>query len=67
MSREEDYARVSALAGLTSEGGILPDRAAGIDRSAKSWWRPLRPERANDPRELSGVVGNLQAPVDPAP
>lgn len=38
--RQQDWERVSAMAGLDSEGGILPPPpGAGIDRTPSPFWR----------------------------
>lgn len=37
MSREEDWKRISAMAGLDEDGGILPETGGGIDRRPVKW------------------------------
>jgi hypothetical protein len=43
MSRDTDWKRISALAGLDENGGILPPPAgAGIDRGSTPYWKTRR-------------------------
>lgn len=38
--RDDEWKRVSAMAGLDEDGGILPPpHGIGIDRSLVTWWR----------------------------
>lgn len=41
--RDDEWKRVSAMAGLDEEDGILPpDASGGIDRSTPIFWHTLR-------------------------
>lgn len=40
MTRDDEWKRISAMAGLDEDGSILPPAAdGGIDRSPNPWWR----------------------------
>lgn len=39
MTRDEEWKRISAMAGLDEDGGILPPAGGGIDRAPNPCWR----------------------------
>lgn len=44
MSRDDDWNRISALAGVDADGGIMPPgpEFVGINREPKPWWNTNR-------------------------
>jgi hypothetical protein len=52
MTRNEEWKRISAMAGLDEEGGVLPPSIdGGIDRRTNPWWRTRVWQRDQPKRE----------------
>lgn len=65
MNRNAEHARISAMAGLDAEGGILPPPPGmSIDRTPSPWWRTRQyAEHAAQRLEAMGPLLPVETPL----